>query len=214
MPKLVIFDLDGLIVDTERLTQKAFVEVFTEHGYDAHPEHFLGYIGTDSIANCALYRRDFGEDLDAEDMYRKVGMRKMELMERDGLPAKKGIFELLDALDQAGIPRAIASASEPDEILGSLRQIGCENRFQTIVSSKEVAHGKPAPDVYLEVCRRMNVAPENALVLEDSPIGVTAAYAGHIPVICIPDLLPVSEDTRRKCTAVADSLLDVIAYIR
>lgn len=184
-----------------------------EYGLPLDKEKFVQILGLNSTSIISQYQELYGDRVDGEKLYRDIGGRKQEILQKEGLPVKKGLFELLDVLDKAGIKKAVASGSDPEVIERFVTDAGLKDRFDRMLSSKEVERGKPHPDVFLEICRQLEVAPSDTLVLEDSDNGVQAAIAGNIPVINIPDLVELPEELQRQCLAVKESLLDVIPYI-
>lgn len=214
MIRLVIFDMDGLMFDTENVTCRAFIEKGKEYGIPLNKEAFVKLLGLNSIAIIRQYEKLFGDQMDGAKLYREVGTRKKEILKEEGLPIKKGLFELLETIEQAGIKKAVASGSDRGEIERFLDETGLAGHFDMILSTREVKRGKPHPDVFLEICKQLEVELSETLVLEDSDNGVRAAVSGHIPVINIPDLVEIPEELQKQCLAVEDSLLDVIPYIQ
>ena len=211
--QLIIFDMDGLMFDTEAVAFRAYQECGKEWGLATSFEIYLTLVGTDMRSICARYRQVYGEDMEAEVFYKKVGQRIQEILVGEGIPVKPGLMELLDAIDQKGIKKVIASSSSVDTIKRNLANAGIEGRFDDIISSDQVKRGKPFPDVFLTACQRSDIFPQDALVLEDSHMGIKAAVAGEIPVIGIPDLRPFDQETRESCLAVGETLMDVIPYL-
>lgn len=207
--ELIIFDMDGLMFDTEAVTARAFLEVGAKRGYHVDFAMYKTLIGLDARSTCEKYREYFGEEADAEEIYKEVGDRLNEIIIKEGVPVKPGLLKLLDELDARGLKKVIASGSDRVRILSHLERTGLEDRFDGIISSEQVSRGKPNPDVFLVCCEQMKVAPEDALVLEDSQFGVEAAIRAHIPVIAVPDILPIPEELKKQCVAVVDSLNDV-----
>ena len=213
MIRLVIFDMDGLMFDTEQITCRAFMEKGVEYGLPLDKEKFVQILGLNSTSIISQYQELYGDRVDGEKLYREIGGRKQEILEKERLPVKKGLFELLDAIEKAGIKKAVASGSDQEVIDRFVTDAGLKERFDMMISSKAVERGKPYPDVFLEICRQLEVAPSDTLVLEDSDNGVKAAVAGGIPVINIPDLVEIPKNLQEQCLDVKESLLDVIPYI-
>lgn len=207
--KLVIFDMDGLMFDSESVMLRAFLEMTEKMGLHATREQGITLIGKDSRDIWNLYRKYFGEDIDAQGLYRMIGGRIKEIIDSEGVAMKKGLVCLLDQLDQKGVRKVIASGSSRATILNNLRQHGLEKRFDGIISSEEVKKGKPEPDVFLACLDLMQVEAKDALVLEDSPLGVQASLRAEIPVIAVPDLLEISDDLRKQCLDVKNSLDEI-----
>lgn len=209
MLKLIIFDMDGLMFDTEAVMLRAFLEVTGEEGLAGTKEQFLKILGLNSADIQRKYTEYFGPDIDPEDLYRKGGERKLKILKEEGVPVKAGLAGLLQETDRLGLKKAIASSSDRKMILENLASVGLVDSFDLILSSGEFQRGKPYPDIFLAVCERLQILPGEALVLEDSANGVRAAVAGGIPVIHVPDLVDIPEEDRRQCLAVCSNLDEV-----
>lgn len=214
MLKLIIFDMDGLMFDTEQVNYRAFTEVVKKEGYHPTFEQYTGFLGMNAKDIQKKYRSYYGEDVDAVGIYKKVGQRAKQIIHEEGIPEKRGLRELLEAVKKKGLYTAVASGSDTEVIKEYLEKTGLTSYFDIVLSAKEVKRGKPYPDIFLEICRKLQVSADETLVLEDSANGVQAALAGNISVINIPDLLPISEDQQRQCVAVVEDLSKVISYIR
>lgn len=188
-PELVIFDMDGLMFDTERLAGECHNKAAKEFGYSLPMDLRLSLIGGNSQRNAKLIREVMGEDYPKE----KIGALSMkyrfEYLEKNGLTIKDGLIELLEYLKEENIKIAVASSSNRDIIDYYLKLTHLENQFDYIMSGDHVVHSKPEPEIFLQVCEYFQIAPENTLVLEDSKNGILAAHNGHIPVICVPDMI-------------------------
>lgn len=213
MVKLVIFDMDGLMFDTENVTYRAFCEVVEALGYSPEKNQYVQLLGLNSNDIYKKYKQFYGEDVNAAQMYKKVGDRKMEILREEGIPVKKGLAGLLDAIEERDIKKAVASGSDRKVIEKNILDAGFEGRFDFLLSTKEAGRGKPFPDVFLKICNHFKVDPRETIVLEDSANGVEAALAGNIPVIQIPDMIALPEKLQSKCLAIADSLEDVAPYL-
>ena len=213
MLKLVIFDMDGLMFDTEQVNYRAFTEIVREEGYEPTFEQFTGFLGLNARDIQKKYRIYYGESVDAEGIYKKVGQRAKQIIREEGVPEKKGLRELLEAVREKNLLTAVASGSDTEVIKEYLERTGLAPYFDVVLSSKEVKRGKPYPDIFLEICQQLNVKAEETLVLEDSTNGVQAALAGEIPVINVPDLLPIPEEQQRECIAVVSDLTQVIPFV-
>lgn len=214
MLKLIIFDMDGLMFATEQVNYRAFTEVVKEEGYTPTFEQYTGFLGMNAKDIQKKYYIYYGEDVDAEGIYKKVGQRSKEIIRKEGVPEKAGLRELLHVVKEKGLYTAVASGSDTEIIKEYLERTGLTESFDMLLSSKNVKRGKPFPDVFLEICKKLDVKPEETLVLEDSTNGVQAALAGNLPVINIPDLLPIPQEKQEKCVAVVEDLMKVIPFIR
>jgi HAD superfamily hydrolase (TIGR01509 family) len=134
-------------------------------------------------------------------------------LDKYGLEKKPGIDELLDFLKEKNIKAAVATSTPIDLTLQHLEDVGLKDRFDRIVSAKQVAHGKPAPDVYLYACEQIGEKPDECIAIEDSPNGIKSAYAAGCKPIMVPDLTPPDEEIKPLLYGVADSLKDVVSLI-
>lgn len=145
-------------------------------------------------------------------IFNAVDIAREDMCE-NGVPIKKGLYELLNKLSEKRIPMVVAT-STPIKWSGRLlRAAKVWERFKFVITSQEVENGKPAPDIFLKSCEIAKVAPENALVLEDSIPGAQAAKAAGIPYIIVPDINPPTKKVAQAAYMVADSLLDVVKLI-
>ena len=206
----VLFDMDGLVLDTEKLYSRFWMEACHFYGFPMTYEQSLKMRAANSQVGAENLRGFFGPDID----YVTVRNKRIELMDgfiaEYGVEPKPGIFELMDFLEEQGIPAAICSSSPRNRIQEHLGSLGIYHRFAAICSGYDVPCGKPAPDIYLHGAASLGLAPEECLALEDAPLGIESAFrAGCFPVI-IPDLDQPSEETLSRCYAKADSLKDII----
>ena len=212
--KAILFDLDGVILDTEKLYTRFWQEAAQFYGYPMTREQALGMRSLSRGIGEAKLKSYFGESID----YEQVRTKRVELMsayiEKEGVEAKPGIVELLDYLDAYGIKRAIATSSPLDRTREYLSKVGLLDRFDELVSGHMVEKGKPEPDIYLYAASKLDLSPNECMVLEDSPAGILAAHrAGCVPVM-VPDQDRPSEETRKLLYAVAESLCDVPALLK
>ncbi len=205
----VLFDMDGLVLDTEKLYSRFWQEACAFYGYSMSYEQSLQMRGLGGAAGEAAIHRICGEDADYQTLRRK----RIELMDaflsEVGPEVKPGIYELLDHLDAHHIPCAITSSSPAERIQRYLTPLGLYHRFTKICSGHEVPRGKPEPDIYLFGAAQLGLRPEECLALEDAPAGLLSAYrAGCLPVM-VPDQDQPDEATLPLLFAKADSLLDI-----
>ena len=187
LPSAAVFDNDGLLLDTEEAWTRAEQKLFAGLGREFTMEHKRTLIGSSRTMAAAkleaiLERPGEGERL--MDELHELVMEEALL----GVAPRPGALELLARLSEQGVPLAVASNSERAFLERTLSGAGLlhDGPFQTTVSANDIEHPKPAPDIYLEACRRLGVRPEQAVALEDSPIGVAAAAAAGMFVIGVP----------------------------
>lgn len=206
----VLFDLDGLILDTEILYSRFWMEACHFYGFPMTYEQSLGMRALDRRKGAALLAHYFGPTLD----YVQVRSKRVELMdayiEENGVGLKPGIRELLAWLEEKGIATAITSSSPIPRIQKHLAFHGLENSFHKLCSGREVAMSKPAPDIYLYGAASLGLRPEECLALEDAPSGIRSAHDAGCFTVMIPDRDQPDAETLALLHGKADSLLDII----
>lgn len=212
LPRAVVFDMDGLLFDTEALYFEATVSAGADFGLAIDRPFFLSTVGLAGHATHRRYCEHFGDATDVDGLLADIHVRFRELA-RTELRLKPGVLELLDHLDGLGLPRAIATSSGPAEVEHHLAAFDLRDRFAAVVARGDYAEGKPAPDPFLRAAERLAVAPDACLALEDSHNGVRAAAAAGMAVVMVPDLLEPTAEIRALCHAVADDLHQVRALL-
>ena len=209
----VLFDMDGLVLDTEKLYTRFWMEACRFYGFPMTREQALKMRAANSKLSESNLHSFFGPTAD----YRQCRAKRIELMnayiDAHGVEPKPGIYELLDHLDAKGIPAAITSSSPVERIEKHLSSLNLLHRFRKICSGYDVPWGKPAPDIYLYGAASLGLRPEECLALEDSPTGILAAHRAGCVTVMIPDLDQPDAATESLLHAQADSLLDVIGLI-
>ena len=177
MLKAVIFDMDGVISDSERLYVDVKNEALASLGiYDVPYEYHMQFIGTTHEYQWKVMSRDFhAEHISTEEYLEVLYATKDRIFREAGIAPIRGVLEFIDHVKKAGYPIAVASSSTIEEIREMLDSFGITQWFDALVSGWEVAHGKPAPDIFFEAARRMKMRPENCMVIEDSPNGAIGA---------------------------------------
>ena len=202
----VVFDMDGLLTDSERIFRDSMFAVTHSLGLDITMEVFIRMVGAPREQNQRVVLEHFGAGFDYDGWIKAVNAHAHAQMAVD-LQLKAGVVELLDDLDALGLPRAIATSSSHPAVERQLGELA--NRFQAIVAHGDYARGKPNPDPFLTAASRLGIAPMACLGLEDSHNGVRAAHAAGLMTIMVPDLLEATQEMRGLCVAVAETLHDV-----
>lgn len=209
----VIFDMDGLLLDTESLAMDALVSAGTELGYDMPRTFCHLMIGAPADRCRALVIETYGENFPLTRYFETQERHLRSLVDAGKMQLKTGVIELLATLDAQGIKRAIATSSSRTRTDHHLGLVGIAEQFSYIVTRDDVTRGKPNPDPFLKAAQLLGVAPEACLALEDSYNGVRAAHAAGMRVIMVPDLLQATEEMRTKTAHVVQSLHDVISLL-
>lgn len=210
--KAVVFDMDGLLFDTETLYREAMQATAVRLGVEMSDATFLRMIGLPAEASRLLLTDHYGSDFDVErfwiesaTIFRAMGEGRHYL--------KPGVVELLDRIDELKLTRAIATSSGHGSVERNLSRHGLNARFHAIVAHGDYARGKPNPDPYLVAAERLGVAPEHCLALEDSHNGVRSAASAGMMTVMVPDLLPPDDDIRKLCVRVVRDLHEVRALV-
>jgi HAD superfamily hydrolase (TIGR01509 family) len=186
-PAAVVFDNDGLLLDTEEAWTRAEKVLFARHGGRFTVEHKHDLIG--SSRPVAAAKLESMLDVPGRGLALMDELHELVMEEAlHDIPPRPGAIELLEAVKQRGTPVALASNSSGEFVRRTLTTAGLDGAFAVIVTADDVVHGKPAPDIYLEACRRLGQPPASCIALEDSPPGVAAAHAAGMYVIGVPYL--------------------------
>jgi len=209
----VIFDMDGLMLDTEPLYKLAWQTAAEELGYPIDDRFYATLVGrpTEDCEQELVGQCSPGFPLDRFRV-RWRNIWKAEVAEH-GIQQKPGLPEFLAFLDEQRLPVAVATSSETEYTTFSLRHAGLDGYFRVIVTSNEVARGKPAPDIYLEAARRLEVVPSACVAFEDSEAGILAATRAGMRALLIPDWTRPSEAAVRAAFRVLDSLSEAHSLV-
>jgi HAD superfamily hydrolase (TIGR01509 family) len=210
-PDAVVFDNDGLLLDTESVWTRAECDLFERRGLEFTVEHKRELVGASAEIAGGLLERSLGEPGRAEALIEELNELVVAELEH-GVGAMVGAREVLHELSARGTPLGLVSNSPLAFVRRSLEIVGFADRFDVVISAHEVAAPKPAPDSYLEACHRLGVdAGPDVIALEDSPTGVAAARAAGLTVIGIPSLEGIVLDEAHE---IAESLLDAVVARR
>ncbi len=209
--KAVIFDMDGLMFDTERVAAEGMREAIAAQGFAADDALLLRLVGLNTHTTQAVLFETYGEKLDFERSFRDMDAYIARTVAAVGTPLKPGLRELIELLDKRGIPRAVASSSPLERIRHNVEHANLPGRFDAMLSGCDERRGKPAPDVYLSAARVLGVAPAFCLALEDSASGVAAAKSAGMLCAMVPDMLPPTQEDCAGLYLLAESLFDVLA---
>ena len=211
--KAAIFDMDGLLIDSERAISQAWIEGARALGFKLEMADFMSVIGTATQQSTAILIDLLG----SEEAMRATAAKAHALLPQAGggpvFPLKTGALPLLEALHAAGIPCGVASSSAVAEIRHRLGHVDVLKYFKCITGGDEVTHGKPDPALYLLAAARLGQAPEDCIAFEDSENGARSAQSAGVRVVIVPDLKPPPDDVAARAHGVIGSLAEAIAHV-
>ncbi len=208
----VIFDMDGLMFDTEPVWGACWAPVCAKYGMEDRvtEQMIAGVRGCAGETMHAALRKYLGDDAPVEEIWIDEKDMVHERVATEGVPKKPGLDELLEYLHDCGIPMAVASSSTKSAIQGNLARGGIESYFDVLLSGESLGRGKPDPLIFLETAKMLGTDPARTIVVEDSFNGVEAGFRGNFITIMVPDLAEPTDEVRAQATAVVERLDDII----
>ena len=188
MVKAVIFDMDGLMIDSERVTYDGYAIECEKLGLKMDKEFYKEILGHTIPEIYQQFYGRYGQSFPMDEVLKRVHTYMEDLFQEQGVPLKEGLVELLVYLKANGYQTVVATSSTRERVNKILKQAELSKFFDASVCGDEVEKGKPNPEVFLKACEKIGVKPEKAIVLEDSEAGIQASFVAGIPVICVPDM--------------------------
>ncbi|TCT17234.1 HAD superfamily hydrolase (TIGR01509 family)/HAD superfamily hydrolase (TIGR01549 family) [Natranaerovirga pectinivora] len=211
--ELIIFDMDGLMFDTENISYIAWKEAANQYNYQISRDLFEKTVGTNITKTKEIYVDYFGEKFPFNLIRDERVKISNEFIKINGVPIKKGLYELIQYLDGINIKKAVATSTSRNRALNLLSLAEIDGFFDYILCGDEIENSKPNPEIFLNVADKLQCTPSKCLVLEDSETGISAAYqAGMIPIM-ISDLKEPSEEIQSIIHCRMDNLLDVKSFL-
>jgi len=207
--KAVIFDLDGTLIDTEKIYSVIWPRTMADLGYEMKREHYLGLRSLGRPFAPKQMKEWFGEDFDYDDARRRRKVYFDDWVKEHGIEKKPGAIELLTFLREQNIVTAIATATDIDRATTYLKMTGLDGYFDQVISATMVKEGKPSPDVYLYACEILGFDPSECIAVEDAPNGITSAFRAGCHVIMIPDQSQPDENVEKMLDACFERLDDI-----
>lgn len=211
--KAVIFDMDGLLLDSERIAYQAWLYAAKEWGFELPELFYHRVIGRNVRDTEKIFKAHFGDSFPFQEIRQSRLIYGEALIAAHGLKTRPGASELLNMLQTRVIPKAVATSTAKAEAWRQLDMANLSRHFTVLCGGDEVAHGKPAPDLFLLAAERLNIAPSSCLVLEDSEYGIQGAKEAGMTPLLIPDLKPPSDQGKALAHSIYASLHDVLAAI-
>lgn len=210
--KAVIFDMDGVIFDSEQLILDCWEQVAEKYHFSGIREVCIDCIGTNSVKTKEIVCAYYGESFPYEEYRKEVSGLFREYIQTKGLPVKNGVRELLEYLQDRRIPIGLASSTRLAVVEEELKQAGLYDYFQVVMGGDQLKRSKPEPDIYLMTCEKMGILPECAYAIEDSYNGIRSAYRAGMMPIMVPDILQADDEMKEKSIAVLQDLFQVKQY--
>lgn len=204
----VIFDMDGVLFDTERIYLKVWTRVCEKYGYKMTREIYSKVIATGRENVKKVFKQEFGSDMPIEEMYKEKDYELAKEIEKN-VPLKDGAYELLIYLRENNYKIALATSATRDRMERQLNQAEIKHLFNEIVCKDDVKESKPNPEIFIKAANKLNSNPENCVVIEDSLAGIKAANSGNMKAIHVVDLKEADEEIKNLCYKSFNNLIEI-----
>lgn len=211
--KAIVFDMDGVLFDTERLCMESWVRTAKEWSIHDIEDVFRQCIGLNANDTKTLVLNHYGESFPYDQYRKKASDWFWADIEKNGLPIMAGVKELLAFLKDTDLQVGLASSSKRESVISHLESAEMKEYFSVIVTGDMVKHSKPRPDIYLLACKELGVEPEEAYAIEDSPNGIRAAHAAGMKPIMVPDMIVPDEEMERLSFRICKNLGEVQTFL-
>ena len=214
MIKAIIFDMDGLMIDSERVTFECYQERLKDMNLTMDEEFYKTLLGKPIKGIYQRFYDVYGNDFPIQNVIQDVHQLMAERFETEGVPIKTGLKSLLEYLKENNYKTIVATSSNRDRVDTILSQAQITDYFDDSICGDEVTKGKPNPEVFLKSCQKLGVNVDEAIVLEDSEAGIQASYDANIKVICIPDMKYPEKQYEEKTFKILKDLTEVTVYLK
>lgn len=212
--KAVVFDMDGVLFDTERICRDSWLETARKRGLPGMDEIFPRCIGLNSNGSRKIVTQAYGGDFDYDDFRREASDWFWDYIDKNGVPIMPGAEALLLWLKENGWILGLASSTRQASVASCLERSGLDRFFPVVVTGDMVEYSKPRPDIYLLACSRLGIEPGEAYAVEDSPNGIRAASAAGMLPLMVPDMIPPDQEMRELSFRIFENLNQVLLYLK
>ena len=212
--KSIVFDMDGVILDSERIASGIWHELAAEYGLTDMDEVYPLCIGVTKTVSAGIFAERYGKDFPYGEFIGKSAERFRAYYQENGMPLKKGVVSLLDFLREEGYQIALASSTAQEKVRTQLGEAGVLSYFDAVICGDMLKKSKPEPDIYLLACRSLGVSPKDAYAVEDSYNGIRSAYRAGMRALMVPDMLPPTEEMERLAYRILPDLDAVREFLR
>lgn len=213
MEKSIVFDMDGVIFDTETLVISCWDKVGKKYNIKNTGEVCRKCIGTNANKTAEIFKENYGKDFSYEKYSKEVSKLFHEIEDSEGIPVKKGARELLEYLRENNYKIGLASSTKIEIVTKELKDANLYNYFDTVVGGDMLKKSKPEPDIYLLACEKLNVNPKETFAIEDSFNGIKSAYRAKMKAIMVPDMLKPNEEIKEYTFKIFNDLFEVKDYL-
>lgn len=211
----VIFDMDGLLIDSETISFKCFQTVFSYYGYEISKEYYINKLIGRNIKNIKeAILKEYGEEFKFDEIYYEKVKVMNDYIESNGILLKKGALELIEYLNKNKYKIAVATSTKRERAEKLLTMVKIKDYFQEIICGDEVINSKPNPEIFLKAAEKLGVNPEVCIVLEDSAAGIEAAHKAGMKGINVPDMKIPDDNIKEKAYRIEESLINVLEYFQ
>lgn len=214
MLKAIIFDMDGVLFDTEELCLSSWQKIADKYNLGDVTPACIASIGVSREKSKEIFKTMISENFPFEEMRNEVSSLCHAVISKHGLPEKEGIRDILSFCKKSGLKIGLATSTRRQTVISHLERAKIIEFFDEITCGDEIRDSKPSPEIYITACKKLGISPENALSVEDSYNGVRSSNAAGVRCIMVPDKLPATEEMFKLSDKVLDNLLAVIDYLK
>lgn len=214
MTKAIVFDMDGVLFDSEQLYKRLWVELAHQHHIEGVEDVVNACLGVTITQERQIYLDHYGPDFPYDTLMKQVSDDFFKYIHTHGMPLKPGVNELLAFLKADHYKIALATSTKKDAVDWELKDTGIYDYFDVIITGDMVTESKPSPEIYLKACAALQADPQNTWAVEDSFNGVTSAHHANMKVIMIPDLIQPDEHISSMTSFIGTSLFDIVELLK